>query len=135
MNLHSDRRLIVATLRGSSTHRAQEVADLVDRALLHSEKRARRGPENAKLYASKVEAGIRAAVGTMPARGVKIRPNDVLDAIAWRGPEFFGLRRIPALATVERVVAQMNRKAISLLVDPAEQRRDHMDFKPHQGQT
>lgn len=134
-HLYDDRRLIVATLRGSSTHRAQEVAALVEKALQHAEKRARRGPANAKAYSSKVEAGIRAAVGTMPANGVRIRPNDVLEAIAWRGPEFFGLRRIPALPTVERVVAEMHSKATLLIVDAVDGRRDHQGFQTHKGTT
>jgi hypothetical protein len=131
--LHSDRRLIVATLRGSSTHRAQEVADLVDRFLQHTEKRAVRGPENAKLYASKVEAGIRAAVGTLPARGVKVRPGDVLDAIAWRGPEFFGLRRIPDLRSVERVIGEMERKATVHCIEASAQRSEHQGFQTTAG--
>lgn len=133
--LHAERRLIVATLRGSSTHRAQEVAELVERTLLHTEKRARSATENIRGYSARVEAGIRKAIGAQPANGVKVRPADVLDAIAWRGPEFFGLRKIPDLKTVKRVLCEMQGKSTLNCIEALPRRHDHQAPTTPQGQA
>lgn len=101
-----DREAIWSTAAGSTTHRAGEVAELLLRTLANAERTALRGPQNARSYSARVRAGIRRAVGPLPAHG-RVKPEAVLSWIAEKGPEFFGLQREPDIEIVRDEIKQM----------------------------
>lgn len=82
-----------------------------DRQATHAIKRAENGPRNAQTYGVEVvEAGIRKAIGTLPANGVRATAAVVTAWIEEKGPAFFGLRRKPDVEKVRAVIKQMERE-------------------------
>lgn len=128
--LYADRHPILEAIRtGSPVPRADDVADLLERTLAVAERKAQNGPTNARNYSAKVEAGIASAIGwlapgVLPANAIALRTQQVLDRIARTGPEAFGLRKMPDIETVRRVIRKM-RVAESLSIEPQQDRREH----------
>jgi hypothetical protein len=109
--LWKDRDRIVSSLAASDTHRAEELAAYIDRALADAARRAQDGPRSARAYSVGVEAGIRRAIGQLPAGSRTLGrwnlTGQVMSWIEMKGPGFFGLRRVPDVRVVRRVLSQM----------------------------
>jgi len=77
-------------------------------------RKAENARRSARLRALRVRQGIRRAVGYLPAQsralGVWNLTSQVLDWISIKGPEFFGLERLPCRRTVCSEIKAMERE-------------------------
>lgn len=78
-----------------------------NRKAADADRRAVQARQNAERYAAEVDAGIRRAVGSVPANGVRVTAAMVLTWIDEKGPAFFGLRRRPDIEKVRAVIVAM----------------------------
>lgn len=104
-------RLLSAALRSTEPSSCKtEWTAWFERNAADADGRAANGPRNAQTYSAKVRAGIRLAIGSLPANGVRLPAQAVLNRIARAGPEAFGLRRIPDEGTTLSVIREMEQE-------------------------
>jgi hypothetical protein len=105
----------------NGTPRAREEAHLQDLILAELElhraaaaSRAENARRSARLKSQRVREGIRRAIGHLPARaqglGAWNLTSQVLDWIGIKGPESFGLERLPCRRTVCAEIKAMGRE-------------------------
>jgi hypothetical protein len=126
MNLHDHETEIDVTLRSLPRAWAPALAAFVKQTFRDQRRRAMNGRRNALTYSAAVEAGIRRAIGTLPPIAWTLGASNIaMQVQQWierQGPAEFGLRRIPDIEIIRRVVCkvleeQKNADSESLSVD------------------
>jgi hypothetical protein len=96
------------------------LADFLERQAANAARRAENGPRNARIYAERVERGIRQAIGQLPAESHRLTSSLLIDEVlSWitvNEPEEFGLERLPDPEGVGRVLKKMHAERRAMLL-------------------